>query len=346
MKPDFDHKKSKMETLIASPVIKSFLSGSLSGFTSTVVFQPFDLVKTRIQTAAMANPAMANPAAAAGISNPAAATAAKAALGNSHAIHTTATETTFTLASASSSPGRMSIVGVVLDVVRTEPERVRGLWRGVTPSVARTVPGVGLYFSVLHAIKTRWDVTQPSASQSLVIGAASRTIAGSILLPFTVIKARYESGFFGYTGIGNAFVAIYRIEGVRGLWSGMCATVMRDAPFSGLYLMFYNEAKKSAMERRASVAPWLPVPTLHFLCGLWAGALASVVTQPPDVLKTHMQLNPQMHRKVTTTLLFVYRKNGVKGFFRGLVPRTMRRTLMAATAWTVYEQLMNWLAMK
>ena len=61
-------------------------------------------------------------------------------------------------ASASSSPGRMSIVGVVLDVVRTE--RVRGLWRGVTPSVARTVPGVGLYFSVLHAIKTRWDVTQ------------------------------------------------------------------------------------------------------------------------------------------------------------------------------------------
>ena len=32
--------------------------------------------------------------------------------------------------------------------------------------------------------------------------------------------------------------------------------------------------------------------------------------------------------------------------FSGLVPRTMRRTLMAATAWTVYEQLMNWLAMK
>lgn len=316
MKPDFDRKKkSKMESLIASPVIKSFLSGSLSGFTSTIVFQPFDLVKTRIQTAAMANPA----------------------------IHTTATEATFTLA-ASSSSGRVSIVGVVVDVVRTE--RVRGLWRGVTPSVARTVPGVGLYFSVLHAIKTRWDVTQPSASQSLVIGAASRTIAGTILLPFTVIKARYESGFFGYTGIGNAFVAIYRIEGVRGLWSGMCATVLRDAPFSGLYLMFYNEAKKSCMERRASVAPWIPVPTLHFLCGLWAGALASVVTQPPDVLKTHMQLNPQKHRKVTTTFLFVYRKNGVKGFFRGLVPRTMRRTLMAATAWTVYEQLMNWLAIK
>ena len=44
-----------MESLLASPVLKSFVSGSLSGFTSTIVFQPFDLVKTRIQTAAMGN---------------------------------------------------------------------------------------------------------------------------------------------------------------------------------------------------------------------------------------------------------------------------------------------------
>ena len=74
---------------------------------------------------------------------------------------------------------------------------------------------------------------QPTALQNLMIGGASRTLAGSILLPFTVIKARYESGFFGYTGVTNAFFAIYRQEGVRGLWSGMCATVLRDAPFSG-----------------------------------------------------------------------------------------------------------------
>ena len=29
----------------------------------------------------------------------------------------------------------------------------------------------------------------------------------------------------------------------------------------------------------------------------------------------------------------------MKGFFRGLAPRVTRRTLMAAMAWTVYEQV-------
>lgn len=31
--------------------------------------------------------------------------------------------------------------------------------------------------------------------------------------------------------------------------------------------------------------------------------------------------------------------NGVQGLFKGLVPRTLRRTLMAALSWTVYEQV-------
>ena len=56
----------------------------------------------------------------------------------------------------------MSIAGVVAEVVREE--RVRGLWRGVTPSVVRTVPGVGLYFSVLHTVKSHLDIAQVSKS--------------------------------------------------------------------------------------------------------------------------------------------------------------------------------------
>ena len=35
---------------LQSPVVKSFLAGSFSGTCSTIIFQPLDLVKTRLQS--------------------------------------------------------------------------------------------------------------------------------------------------------------------------------------------------------------------------------------------------------------------------------------------------------
>ena len=49
---------------------------------------------------------------------------------------------------------------------------------------------------------------------------------------------------FDYRGVSSALVSIWKSEGVKGLFSGCAATVARDAPFSGLYLMFYNKAKE------------------------------------------------------------------------------------------------------
>ena len=36
---------------------------------------------------------------------------------------------------------------------------------------------------------------------------------------------------------------------------------------------------------------------------------------------------------------FALQANGIEGFFRGLAPRVLRRTLIAAMAWTVYEEV-------
>jgi hypothetical protein len=41
-------------------------------------------------------------------------------------------------------------------------------------------------------------------------------------------------------------------------------------------------------------------------------------------------------------VLHVLQTEGMTGFLRGIIPRTIRRTLMAAMAWTVYEQVINY----
>ena len=131
----------------STSLITSFLAGSLSGACSTVLLQPFDLIKTRIQQ----------------------------------------------------SP-HSSVWAQTRLVAQTEGPL--GLWRGVTPSLWRTVPGIGLHFASYHLLTSLVsDAGQPlSPLQSLAVGGLARVIAGTVLMPLTVIKTRWEAGGpqFGY----------------------------------------------------------------------------------------------------------------------------------------------------
>ncbi|XP_048760674.1 mitochondrial glycine transporter-like [Ostrea edulis] len=275
---------------LTSPVAKSFVAGCCSGTCSTLLFQPLDLVKTRLQ-----------------IQVP--------------------------LACATTG-GRISMVSVANAVVRQDS--VLALWRGLVPSLSRCVPGVGIYFSSIHVLKSKFQSSQQRAIESVLIGAVARTIAVVTLIPITVLKTRYESGLFDYKSIPRGLFHMYHTEGLRALCSGMAPTLVRDVPFSGIYLMFYTKLKKMVNER---VFDQTLVHQLYVVCGLTAGSIAAVITQPADVVKTYMQMDSKNHKRIMSTIRYIYKTNGYQGFFKGIVPRTLRRTSTAALSWTVYETL-------
>ncbi|XP_047596013.1 mitochondrial glycine transporter isoform X3 [Lutra lutra] len=198
----------KVETLMLHPVIKAFLCGSISGTCSTLLFQPLDLLKTRLQT----------------------------------------------LQPSDHGSGRVGMLALLLKVVRTES--ILGLWKGMSPSIVRCVPGIGIYFGTLYSLKQYFlRGHPPTALESVILGVGSRSVAGLCMSPITVVKTRYESGKYGYESIYTALRSIYRTEGHRGLFSGLTATLLRDAPFSGIYLMFYNQTKN--IMTHGLWSPWL-----------------------------------------------------------------------------------------
>uniref|UniRef100_A0A8C5HQH1 Mitochondrial glycine transporter n=1 Tax=Gouania willdenowi TaxID=441366 RepID=A0A8C5HQH1_GOUWI len=281
----------------AHPALKAFMCGSLSGTCSTLLFQPLDLVKTRLQT-----------------------------LQNN------------------AKPGapKVGMFTVFINVIRTE--KFFSLWKGVSPSFVRCIPGVGIYFSTFYSLKQHFFLDRaPNAGEAVLLGAGARTVAGVCMLPFTVIKTRFESGSFNYVSVAGALRSMYETEGFRALFSGLTATLLRDAPFSGIYVMFYSQAKK-ALPHTVTSAPYAPL--VNFGCGVVAGVMASLATQPADVVKTYIQVRLS-HCSTSEAIRCIYTvSHGVSGFFRGAVPRSLRRTLMAAMAWTVYEQLMARMGLK
>merc|ERR1711911_117864 len=79
-------------------------------------------------------------------------------------------------------------------------------------------------------------------------GASARSISGTLLMPFTVIKTRFVSGTFNYKSVFHALSVIYRTEGIRGLTSGITATLARDVPFSAIYYATYSHLKQHQAE--------------------------------------------------------------------------------------------------
>ena len=288
-----------------NPVIKSFLAGSASGTCSSLFFQPLDLVKTRLQQ----NVSQQRPR-----------------IGGS--------------------------IAVVRAVVSGSERGILALWTGLVPSITRTVPGVGLYFGSIEALKdlraeTSWANWMVG---DFAIGVVARCISASVMNPVSVVKTRFESaahtggggGDYAYRGVGHALASICRLEGARGLTCGLAPTIFRDAPYSGFYFMFYTQLKESAVvssvvgeeEGEGATSGSL------VLAKLAAGAAACAVTHPADVVKTQMQLYPRQSPSLVAAAGQVWRRSGPSGFAAGFAPRALRRTLVTALAWTIYEKVM------
>lgn len=185
---------------------------------------------------------------------------------------------------------------------------------------------------------------------NLTTGAVARTTAGFILMPMTVIKVRYESNLYSYQSILGAGKDILKTEGVRGLFSGFGATAVRDAPYAGLYVLFYEQFKKrlSLLVQKVPVGEELSVDmkgstsaSINFSSGMLAAGLATTITNPFDAIKTRIQLQPNEYRNMLHAVRTMVRDDGFKSLFHGLGLRMGRKAMSSALAWTLYEELIR-----
>lgn len=169
-------------------------------------------------------------------------------------------------------------------------------------------------------------------------------------MPMTVIKVRYESNLYAYKGIVGAGKDILRTEGIKGFFSGFGATAIRDAPYAGLYVLFYEQLKK----RLSLLSQTVPLPgqspnsmagsksaSINFGSGVIAAGLATAITNPFDAIKTRIQLQPKVYHNMFHAARKMVRVDGVKSLFDGLGLRMGRKAISSALAWTVYEELIR-----
>ncbi|CAI4230724.1 unnamed protein product [Auanema sp. JU1783] len=124
---------------------------------------------------------------------------------------------------------------------------MRGFFVGMTPTLAREVPG---YFCFFGAYETcRYMLTQEGQNKDdigLMKTACSGAIGGMALwtsiFPADVVKSRMQVQ--GGGKFGEMIVSIAKNEGIRGLYKGLLPTLIRTCVASGCLFVAYEESRK------------------------------------------------------------------------------------------------------
>lgn len=206
-------------------------------------------------------------------------------------------------------------------------------------SLVRSSPGVGLYYALLNVLQSNLssqDNRPDNATQAFCFGLMARSLVSFVMLPTTVIKVRYESGRFQYPSLAYALKNAYLNSNG---WVGIVPTVLRDSLFSGIYYMCYIKLKADRSNDKTGMSVKQD-HLINFRNGIISGFVASFVTNPIDVVKTNIQIEVNNKERISMRQVMIKLKNqpgGYLRFFDGLAPRSVRRTLIAASTWTFYE---------
>jgi solute carrier family 25 protein 38 len=78
-----------------------------------------------------------------------------------------------------------------------------------------------------------------------------------------------------------------------------------------------------------------------FIAGALAGAGATFLTHPPDVIRTRVQLGRMMTQSggkiPAVSLVKIFREEGIRALWVGSLPRVTRRTFQQAITWSMFD---------
>lgn len=149
-----------------------------------------------------------------------------------------------------------------------------------------------------------------------------------------VIKQRMQVHGSVYTSLSQCARAVFRNEGLRAFYVSYPTTLAMTVPFTALQFTAYESITK-VMHRRSGYDP-----LTHCTAGGLAGGIAAAATTPLDVIKTLLQTRGSSSdaeirsaRGLMEAAAIIARRDGAKGFFRGMKARVVTAAPSTAICW-------------
>ncbi|XP_047396373.1 solute carrier family 25 member 47 [Sciurus carolinensis] len=256
----------------------------------------------------------------------------------------------------------------IRDIYRQE--RVRGFYRGLslpvcTVSLVSSV-SFGTYRHCLaHICRFRYGSSEakPAKADVTLSGCASGLVRVFLTSPTEVAKVRLQTQAQAqqrrpsasgpsaappvclvpgpkYRGPLHCLITVAREEGLRGLYKGSSALLLREGHSFATYFLSY-----------AILCEWLTPPGHSqpdvlgvLVAGGCAGVLAWAVATPMDVIKSRLQADgqgQQRYRGLLHCVVTSVREEGLRVLFRGLAVNCCRAFPVNMAVFVTYEAVLR-----
>jgi len=232
-------------------------------------------------------------------------------------------------------------------------EGLVGFFRGNGANVARIVPFTAIQLSVypiFKSIATENDTRKLTKPARFVCGVMAGILASVATYPLDFIRCRLSmqnKQNLIYNGVIDGIVKVVKQEGFFTLYSGLAPTILGISAYAGIQLSVYDLTKDIMTKLHKDGQN---TEFDFFVAGAWAGLVAQTAAFPIELIRRRMQVrgfeiggvdSSAAKSKVGFVSEFfnVYRAEGIRGLYRGLVPNYLKIIPAVGINFLVFEEM-------
>jgi len=195
---------------------------------------------------------------------------------------------------------------------------IKSIFRGYLPQLLSSIPRTSIRFiSFNYANKVLNNENKKSHLKNFGAGLFAGTMESiTVYTPSEVLKVQNIN--HPKKNLTQIIKYIYQTNGIYGFYNGLFPTILRQGTTQGLSFLGNNFSRKY-------YSKYFGDTSSSFLSGVTGGIFATVINNPLDVIKTNQQsFDKKSKDTIMETVKQIYRSNGIKGFYKGLIFRSLR----------------------